>query len=612
MPQAGPRSGHLVLCLHESNSSLHTVRWQLKPGDDSATASLAAAIDVPLPLAKLLVQREINTPERAEIFLNPAFDRLHSPFDMLGMNAAIERLERAVAAKERVLIYGDYDVDGTTAIVILKTCIELLGGEAEFHVPHRIREGYGMRDDVLERAKEAGIALVISVDTGIRAFQAAETAHRLGLDLIVTDHHLPEAGEGVPQALAVLNPNQQGCGYPCKELCGAGVAFKVAQALLTRAGREKLLPSFLKMVAIATIADSVPLVGENRIIAKLGLDGLRRPVNGGLKALMQVAKLQDLDRSITATDIAFRLAPRINAAGRMDIAADVVELFTTRDEPRQRELAAKLNLLNADRQAEEARILAQIHQRLDSDEALQMSYCVVIAGHGWHRGVIGIAATRVVERTGKPALVIAIDECGEAHGSGRSIPAFHLLDALESERCHSLFTRFGGHAHAVGFSLPAERVPELCAAMDAHARAQLTEADFVPVLQVDAELSFSDLTPKFLYQLQRMEPFGMGNREPVFVVRGARVVQPPRVLKEKHIKLRVSDGNGARPLDVLAWRMAERFQQSPQVAGDRLDIAFSLEENTHPDFGGLQLVLKDFTVPQPGLSALSTAEKSTG
>jgi single-stranded-DNA-specific exonuclease len=576
------------------------MRWQLRPCDDSAADALAGATALPAALARLLLQRGIDTVERAETFLNPSLAQLHDPFLMLGMSAAVERLERAIATKERTLIYGDYDVDGTTAIVILKTCVELLGGSAEFHVPHRIREGYGMRDDVLERSKEAGISLVISVDTGIRAFQEAETAKRLGLDLIVTDHHLPEEGEGVPEALAVLNPNQHGCGYPCKELCGAGVAFKIAQALLTRAGQERLIPSFLKMVAIATIADSVALVGENRVIAKLGLDGLRRPVNGGLKALMQVAKLEDLGRPISATDIAFRVAPRINAAGRMDIAADVVELFTARDETRQRELAAKLNLLNTDRQAEEARILAQIHQRLDTEEALQKSFCVVIAGDGWHRGVIGIAATRVVERTGKPALVIAIDENGQAHGSGRSISAFHLLDALESERCHGLFTRFGGHAHAVGFSMPAERIPELCAAMDNYARKHLTEADFVPILQVDAEVELCDLTPKFLALLQRMEPFGMSNREPVFVIRGARVMQPPRVLKEKHIKLRVGgggdDGKGVRPLDVLAWRMAERFQATPLVAGDRVDLAFTLEENTHPDFGGLQLVLKDFVV----------------
>ncbi|HUQ49249.1 MAG TPA: single-stranded-DNA-specific exonuclease RecJ [Terriglobales bacterium] len=574
------------------------MRWNLKTCDESAADTLAADAGLPLPLARLLVQRGISANDDAERFLRPELSHLHDPFLMLGMAAAVTRLEGAIAQKERVLIYGDYDVDGTTAIVILKTCVALLGGNAEFHVPHRIKEGYGMRDDVLERAKEDGIALVISVDTGIRAFQAAETARRLGLELIVTDHHLPEAGEGVPHALAVLNPNQPGCQYPCKDLCGAGVAFKIAQALLTRAGRENLVPSFLKMVAIATIADSVPLVGENRVIARLGLDGLRRPVNGGLKALMQVAQLENLGRPINATDIGFRLAPRINAAGRMDIAADVVELFTTRDESRQRELAAKLNLLNADRQAEEARIIAAINSRLDSEAALRESFCVVIAGDGWHRGVIGIAATRVVERTGKPALVIAMDADGIAHGSGRSISGFHLLDALESADCRALFTRFGGHAHAVGFTLPCDRVPELCAAMDAYARGRLTAEDFIPTLAVDSEVSLAELTPEFLRHLQRLEPYGMDNREPIFMIRNVRLAQPPRVLKEKHIKLRivpnVGNGKSTRPVDALAWRMAERFRIENLLAGDQLDLAFTLEENTHPDFGGLQMVIKDF------------------
>src|SRR5258708_3476516 len=242
---------------------------------------------------------------------------------MRGMGMGIERLSGAIVNKEQILIYGDYDVDGTTAVVILKTAIELCGGAADFHVPHRIKEGYGIKDDVIERAAATGVKLVISVDTGIRAFTAADTARRVGVDLIVTDHHLPEANEGVPDALAVLNPNQPGCEYPCKALCGAGVAFKVAQALFAkfkdRAEQAKLIPSFLKMVAIATIADAVPLVDENRIMANLGLEGLRRPVNGGLKTLMDVAGLRSADSALTAGDVGFRLVPRINAAGRMEI-----------------------------------------------------------------------------------------------------------------------------------------------------------------------------------------------------------------------------------------------------------------------------------------------------
>jgi single-stranded-DNA-specific exonuclease len=570
------------------------VRWVLKSQEHPAVDALVGALRVPRLVGLLLAQRGITTPEAAHHFLNPNQSQLLDPFSMLGMKAAVERLEQAIAQKENTLIYGDYDVDGTTAVVILKTCIELLGGTADFHVPHRIREGYGMRDDVIERAAAGGVTLVISVDTGIRAFEAAETAKRLGLDLIVTDHHLPERA-GVPAAVAVLNPNQEGCGYACKALCGAGVAFKLAQALLTRAGRQSLIPSFLKMVAIATIADAVPLTGENRVIAKLGLDGLRRPVNGGLKALMQVAQMEG--RTVTTTDVGFRLAPRINAAGRMDIARDVVELFTSRDERLQHDLAAKLNQLNSDRQAEEQRILAEQLQRLETDTSLRDAYCLVLEGEGWHRGVIGITATRVVERTGKPTLIVSCDTAsGEAHGSGRSIPTFHLLNALESEACRPLFTRFGGHAHACGFTLPMERVPQLRAAMDAYAKQHLTLTDLEPQLAADAELKLDEVTQEFFTALSAMEPFGMENREPVFVAREVRLLQPPRLMKEKHIKLRIGQ-NGVgpmRPQSALGWRMAERLASEPLLLGEVMDVAFRLEENTHPDFGGLQLILQDF------------------
>jgi len=416
-------------------------------------------------LARLLVMRGIQDAASAQNFLVPTLAHLHSPYLMSGMKAAVERLDAAIERKEGILIYGDYDVDGSTAIVILKTAIELCGGCADFHVPHRIREGYGMKDDVIERAAAAGIRLIISVDTGIRAFAAAETAERLGVDLIVTDHHLP-GQDGIPKALSVLNPNQAGCEYPCKALCGAGVAFKLAQALmekrLTDKDQPRLLTSFMKLVAIATIADAVPLTGENRVFAKLGLDALRRAVNPGLKALLEVAQVPQT-RPPTSTEIAFRIAPRLNAAGRMDVARDVIELFSVKDAARAREIAGRLDQLNSERQEEERRILEAIEIRFEQEPTLHDAYCVVIDGEGWHRGVIGITATRVVERYGRPALVLSHDG-EEAHGSGRSIRAFHLLDALES--CRELFTRYGGHSHAVGFSLPSVRVPELRAHLD--------------------------------------------------------------------------------------------------------------------------------------------------
>src|SRR6202167_1174421 len=404
------------------------------------------------------------------------------------------------------------------AVIILKTAIELCGGAADFHVPHRIREGYDLRDDVIERAAAAGIRLIISVDMGIRAFTPAETAHRLGVDLIVTDHHLP-GPDGVPNAMAVVNPNQAGCEYPYKQLCGAGVAFKVAQGLMQRRLDERLgkdrkdqlrmLRSFMKVVAIATIADSVPLTGENRVFASLGLDALRRNVNPGLKALLEVAQIST-KRPPTSTEVAFRIAPRINAAGRMDVARDVIELFSAKDPVRARELAAKLDRLNADRQEEERRILRAVEDRISGDPTLCEAFCIVVDGEGWHRGVIRIAATRVVERYHRPAIVIA-REGEEAFGSGRSIRPFHLLEAVESS--HALFTRYGGHSHACGFSIPAANIAQLRAELDAFARTRLIAADFEPVLDVEAELSFDEITPGLYQILRLLEPHGAGNHE---------------------------------------------------------------------------------------------------
>lgn len=635
------------------------MRWISKPVDSVKARVLASALSQcglkvgapSLPvLADLLLRRGIEDPEAAQRFLLPELSHLHDPMAMKGMVAAMDRLEAAVERKEKVLIYGDYDVDGTTAIVILKTAIELCGGLADFHVPHRIREGYGMRDEVIERAAADGVRLIISVDTGIRAFDAAETARRTGVDLIVTDHHLP-GSDGVPQALAVVNPNQEGCDYPCKDLCGAGVAFKLAQALmqrrLDRKDQSRLLMSFMKVVAIATIADSVPLLGENRVFARLGLEGLRSPVNTGLKALLEVAKLGD-GRALSATEVAFRLAPRLNAAGRMDVARDVVDLFSVKEIERAREIAGRLDKLNAERQEEERRILDEIDRRITDEPALREGYCVVVDGDGWHRGVIGIAATRVVEKYGRPALVLS-REGEEAHGSGRSIPAFHLLDALES--CHELFSRYGGHAHAAGFALPSANVPALRERLDVYARARLTLADFEPQLEFDATLPLEDVTPELFQALRLLEPFGMENPEPVFVARAVRLMAPPQAVKDKHVRLRVAPpalekvalnqqragepalqprchpdaaaipkrGVGAVAAETLSeeprlgragasgapswrrnvtfgamgWGLKESCDQLQLLAGDRLDIAYSLGMNDHPEFGGLELTLHD-------------------
>jgi single-stranded-DNA-specific exonuclease len=647
------------------------VRWELAAEDPVRVQALAAALrDLPgLPisnsarnstgpgtplhtLACLLLRRGLTESEDAARFLIPSIAHLHQPEQMTSLRAAVDRIDAAIERKEPILIYGDYDVDGTMAVIILKTAIELCGGAADFHVPHRIREGYDLRDDVIENAAASGIRLIVSVDMGIRAFAPAETAQRLGVDLIVTDHHLP-GPDGVPKALAVVNPNQAGCEYPYKQLCGAGVAFKVAQGLMQRRLDEKdqtrMLRSFMKVVAIATIADSVPLTGENRVFAKIGLDELRRAVNPGLKALLEVAQISN-KRPPTSTEVAFRIAPRINAAGRMDIARDVIDLFSAKDDAQARLLAGKLDRLNAERQEEERRILRAVEERISADPTLCEAYCIVVDGEGWHRGVIGIAATRVVERYHRPALVIS-REGQEAFGSGRSIRPFHLLEAIESS--HNLFTRYGGHSHACGFAMPSANVSQLRAELDAFARTRLTQADFDPVLDLEAELDLDEITPGLFQVLQLLEPHGAGNHEPAFSSRGVRLIAPPKILKDKHIKLKLKAGEGSggheyspaagkeelsavailatpqchpdgtairreekaeakgfqlrtenrelRPgvktvFDALGWHMAERLQQSPLLAGDAIDIAFTIGYNDHPDFGGLELSLRDFKV----------------
>ncbi len=573
-------------------------RWILADPHPQEAEVLAQSAHIPVVLAELLIARGINTSSEAFVFLNPEVAQLHDPLLMLGMKAAVERVESSIARKEPILLYGDYDVDGTTAVVLLKTAIELLGGVVHFHVPHRLREGYGLQSAVLEAAYAEGVRLVITVDTGMRAFAEAETAQRLGLDLIITDHHLARIDDAVPIALAILNPNQHQCGYPEKSLCGASIALKLAQALLERHDaertREKLLPSFLKMAAIATIADAVPLKGENRVIAALGLRELRRPVGAGLRALFAAAQLDPATKAITGFDIAFRLAPRINAAGRMDVASDIIDLFCTRDAAHATELANKLENLNRERRETEARALAVIETRLATDVELAAARLVVVDGDGWHRGIIGILASRVVERTAKPALVISVED-GVAHGSGRSVDGFQLLEAIET--CADLFTRFGGHAFAVGFALPAASLPELKRRLAECAAERLAQREPERVLKIHAELPLHQITAVLAGWLRKLEPLGHGNPEPIFVARNVRLLTSPRFMKDRHLRLELAHGESAAATRAVGWDMAARSAELGLVQGSRIDVAYRIRENLHPDFGGLEIEIAGMRSP---------------
>jgi single-stranded-DNA-specific exonuclease len=567
-------------------------RWLIPETDPQAARALAAELGIQSITANVLLSRGFGDPSAARRFLTPDLGHLHDPLLLTGMRDAVARIKAAIQAKEKILIYGDYDVDGTVSVVILKKAIEMAGGEASFHVPHRLKDGYGMRADVIERAAAMGIALIVSVDTGIRASEVVREARERGIDVIVTDHHLPDAE--LPPALAVLNPNRRDCGYPDKNLCGAGVAFKLVHALLATLPwpAEKLarvMKSFLKLVAIATVADVVPLVGENRVIVKHGLDGLNQSKNPGLRAILEFSGLMN-GRSPSARQVAFQIAPRMNAAGRMDDAQNVIRMFLTEDPEQARRLASQLHSLNQERRDTEAEIVRLVLEECAGVPVTDDQTVLVFSGLNWHRGVVGIVASRLVERFYRPVFVLS-EEDGQAQGSGRSIAPFHLLDALES--MPDLFTRFGGHRQAAGVSLRAESVPEFRRRLNIYAGTRLTPADFQPQLAIDAAVSLRELTTgPAIEELLAMAPFGFGNPAPVLAILGAEVAGAPVVMKEKH--LRVHLRQGGRSLFPKAWNFAERAADF-SVSG-AIDAAFSVEEDLYGadrGFANWAAVLRD-------------------
>jgi single-stranded-DNA-specific exonuclease len=558
------------------------MRWLVPTVNSIAVDRLSRELSVPPVVARLLVLRGIEDPEHAHDFLHPSLSQLHNPLLMADMDRALERLRRAIERQEKVLIYGDYDVDGTMAVVVLLTALRALGAAVETYIPHRLTDGYGMRVPVVERAAAEGYRVVLSVDTGIREHEVIGRARELGVDCIVTDHHLPD--NRLPPACAILNPRRADCAYPDKNLSGVGVAFKLAQALLGPRLSQRHLQSYLKVVALGTIADVVPLLGENRVIAHFGLAGLRDPVHQGLGALLEVAGLKG--RAVTAGDVGFRLAPRLNAAGRMENARDVIELFTAPDASQTRQIAERLDTLNTERQQVEGEILGEVAKIMEQQPERQARYSLVFSQPGWHRGVIGIVAQRVAERYHRPALVIGIED-GVGQGSGRSIRGFHLLDALTQSR--HLFARYGGHAQAAGFTMNADRIPDLEAALEACARNSLSPEDLEPVVRVEAEIELANLDWNFHQALKTLEPHGVGNPTPVFAARGVRLRSPLRIFKERHLKLQVS--GGARSYNAVAWGGAQQY--SALAAGQEVDLAFTLEENAFEGLVGLELGVRD-------------------
>jgi single-stranded-DNA-specific exonuclease len=566
--------------------------WETVACDESPAEELSRELGVSPVTARLLCIRGLGSLEDARRFLSPRLEDLHDPMRLADMGAAVDRILTAIAAKDRIVIHGDYDVDGVTSTVILRRALEMLGADVVHFLPERFRDGYGLQAATIDRLHQEGVRLVISVDCGIRAAEAATRARDLGIDLIITDHHEPDSE--LPHALAVINPKRHDCSYPDKNLAGVGVALKLVQALCGRTGHLNWMPAFVKVAAIGTLADVVPLTGENRIIAKLGLGMLSKgPHKVGLRALLDVCGLSG--REIDSYHIGFVVAPRVNAAGRMSTPDIAARLLLASDETmgeEARALAEQLNAENLRRQQEEAEIVTQAKKIVETDLEVGSRTVIVVAGDGWHRGVIGIVASKLVDAFHRPAIVISID--GDvAHGSCRSIPSFNMLAALEA--CGDVMSKFGGHKQAAGLTMEASKIRELRTRVNDYADGCIGPDDLRPRLWIDGSLTFRSINEQVVSELSTLAPFGAGNPCPIFRTSNVEIVDGPRRLKDRHLKMAFrQDG---RIMRGIAWRASEResFVTEHRAA---IDLAFSLEQDTWNGERYLQLSVADFRAPE--------------
>ena len=566
---------------------MKTRLWQHLPCNEDDASALALTLNIHPTVARLLCLRGFGEPAVADRFLNPSLDHLHDPFLLADMDRAVTRLERALTSGERIAVHGDYDVDGITSTVILRRALEMLGGKVIHFIPERLRDGYGLQPAAIDRLHADKVDVIVSVDCGIRGNDAAQRARELGIDLIITDHHEPEGT--LPGAVAVINPKRHDCSYPDKHLAGVGVALKLVQALCTRAGKSKWLPGFVKIAALGTLADVVPLVGENRVIARFGLDSLSRgPHTIGLRSLLEASGLTG--KTIDSYQVAFIVAPRVNAAGRMSSPDIATRLLLATDEgmaDEARGLAQQLNDENLRRQQEEADLVSQAKKAIETDPAVGAHNVLVVGGEGWHRGVIGIAASKLVDQYHKPAIVLSVD--GDmAHGSCRSISDFNMLAALE--RCADLFIRFGGHKQAAGLTMDAGRVPEFRARINAYADEVLEPDQLRPRLRIDAPLSLKAITPDLMRGLDSLGPFGMGNPRPVFHAGPVEIVDGPRSIKERHLSMTFNQEG--RRFRAIAWRAAEQAEFLERNRAG-VNLAFSLERNEYRGETYLELNVAD-------------------
>jgi single-stranded-DNA-specific exonuclease RecJ len=554
---------------------------------------LAAALSLPEIVCRLLLIRGHITTEDAKLFLRPKLDQLHDPLSFLSMDKAVERLARAVQDKELVFIHGDYDVDGICSTTLLTRTVRELGGQAMPFIPRRIEDGYDLSDAGVDAAIEAGAKLVVTCDCGTTAVAPVARLCEAGIDVIVTDHHLP--GGELPNCLAVLNPKRPGCEYRDKDLAAVGVAFKLALALARSLGKnENFIWGMLDLVALATVADVAPLRGENRVFVRYGLKVLAETRNLGLRALIRAAGLDG--KPLTAGRIGFVLAPRLNAAGRLGAAIRGVQLLMSESEHEANSIARELEELNYRRQTIDRATLEQARERvlrMDLDE----TFGIVLADDTWHPGVIGIVASRLVEEFGRPVLLIALSG-DQGKGSGRSISKFDLHGALG--KCGDLLIRFGGHRAAAGVTIARERVDEFAARFNQVARSLLTAEDLVPEIRVDLEVSIDGMDERLESLFRHFEPFGSGNPTPVLLARNVTLTAPPRTIGRDGLKLVLGMGTGS--LEAIGWGLASRAGEFQP--GGTVDVAFRLERDEYRGESRLQARIADIRASAPELPAV--------
>ncbi|MBK8339317.1 MAG: single-stranded-DNA-specific exonuclease RecJ [Flavobacteriales bacterium] len=576
-----------------------TKRWRLKEVPDAAAESALTTDRCPASLARVLAQRGVRDPKEAARFFRPHIEQLHDPFLMADMLEAVERIERALGEGERIMVYGDYDVDGTTAVALVTSFLSRFSGHLIFYIPDRYAEGYGISFQGIDHAKQEGVTLIIALDCGIKSHDKVVYASEKGIDFIICDHHRPD--DTLPAAVAVLDPKRTDCGYPFKELSGCGIGFKLMQGLAQRNNIPFAeLEPLLDLVAVSTACDIVPVVGENRVLAHFGLRRLNEEPRAGFQAMLEMANVK---RALNVTDLVFVLGPRINAAGRIEHGRQAVELLLAHDKPQAEQMSARIDRNNVQRQDLDKEITRGAMEMIERDAFLQSSWSTVLFDATWHKGVIGIVASRLIDVHYRPTVVLT-ESNGKATGSARSVKGFDVYEAINA--CADLLDQFGGHTYAAGLSMPLENVEAFRTRFEAVVRERLGEEQRTREEEVDVEITLADIDGRLMKVLQHMAPYGPGNMKPVFLTRGVKDKGHARIVGESHLKMNLIDpDHPQREIDAIAFRQAEHMELVR--SGEPFSVIYTLEDNLWNGRSTIQMNIKDI---KPGVEGLLMNESA--